>query len=114
MEFLVFNPCKANPDIWMRKAKHMDNTDYQEYVLLYIDDCICISTEPEKIVCKEIGKYFLTKEVSIEEPDIYLGGKVRKVELETEEIYWALAHCNMYKKLVKTFVIILRKGMVRI
>ena len=39
MEFLGFNPCMADPDVWMRKAKRADNTDYWEYVLLYIDDC---------------------------------------------------------------------------
>ena len=65
MEFLGFSPCKADPDIWMRKAKRVDNTDYLEYILLYVDDYICISTDPEKIVREEIGKYFLMKEASI-------------------------------------------------
>ena len=31
------------------------------------------------------------KEASISEPDVYLGGKVRKVELETGEICWAFS-----------------------
>ena len=86
MEFLDFNPCKADPDIWMRKAKRTDSTDYWEYVLLYVDDCIAISTDPEAIVCDEIGKYFLVKEASIGEPDSYLGGKFRKVELAIGEM----------------------------
>ena len=73
MEFLTFNPCKADPDIWMRKTKRADNTDYWEYVLLYINDCIVISTDPEAIDCDEIRKYFLMKEASIGESDIYLG-----------------------------------------
>ena len=63
MEYLGFSSCKADPDIWMRKAKRVDNSDYWEYVLLYVDDCICISTDPEAIVKYEIGKYFLMKEV---------------------------------------------------
>ena len=70
IEFLGFSPCKAEPDIWMRKAKQVDNTDYWEYVSLYVDDYICIPTDPEKIVRKEIGKYFLIKEASIGEPDV--------------------------------------------
>ena len=45
MEFLGFNPCKADPDIWMRKGKREDNTDYWEYVLLYVDDCLCLSLD---------------------------------------------------------------------
>ena len=86
MDFLGFSPCKADPDIWMREAKRVDNSNYWEYVLLYVDDYIYISTDPEAIVKKEIGKYFLMKEASIGEPDVYLGGKVRKVELYTGEV----------------------------
>ena len=91
MEYLGFSPCKADADIWMRKAKRADNTDYWEYVLLYVDDCLAILVNPESIVRDEIGKYFLMKEASIGEPDVYLGGKVRKVELETGELCWAFS-----------------------
>ena len=31
MEFLGFNPCKADPNIWMRKAKRVGNSNYWEY-----------------------------------------------------------------------------------
>jgi hypothetical protein len=86
MEFLGFSPCKADPDVWMQASKREDNTDFWEYVLLYVDDCLCISTHPEKIIREEIEKYFLMKEASIGPPDIYLGGKVSMVELETWEI----------------------------
>jgi len=75
----------------MRASKRTDNTDYYEYVLLYVDDCLCISTNPEKIVRDEIGKYFLMKEASIGEPDIYLGGKVRKVQLDTGVMCWSFS-----------------------
>ena len=78
MEFQGFEPSKADHDIWMRKGKCADNTDYWEYVLLYVDDCICISTSPETIIRDEIKKYFLMKEASIGELDQYLGGKCRR------------------------------------
>ena len=83
MEYLGFGPCKADADIWMRKAKRADNSDYWEYVLLYVDNCLAISEDPESIVRDEIGKYFLMKKASIGVPDVYLGGKCRKVELVT-------------------------------
>ena len=101
MEFLWFSSCKADPDIWMRKAKRVDNTDYWEYVLIYVDNCICISTDPEKIVRKEIRKYFLMKEASIEEPNVYLGGKVRKVKLDTGEICWAFSSSQYVQEACK-------------
>ena len=48
-----------------------------------MDDCLCISEDPESIIRNEIRKYFKVKEASIGEPDISLGGKVCKVEFET-------------------------------
>ena len=53
MIFFGFRPCKADHDIWMRKAERVDNINYREYVLLLVDDCICISTDPETIARKE-------------------------------------------------------------
>ena len=50
---------------------------------------------------KEIGKYFLMKEASIREPDIYLGGKVRKVELDIGEIYWAFSSLQYVQEACK-------------
>ena len=50
MEYLGFSPCKADADIWMKKAKRADNSDYWEYILLYVDDCLAISVDPESII----------------------------------------------------------------
>ena len=79
MEFLGFSPCKADPDVWMRKAKRKDNTDYWEYLLCYVDDTLAISESPRKILEEEIGKYFQMKEGSIGPPKIYLGGTCSKI-----------------------------------
>ena len=35
-----FVGCKADPDVWMRKAVRSDGTKLYEYVLCYVDDCI--------------------------------------------------------------------------
>ena len=91
MEYLGLSPCKADADIWMRKAKRAGNSDYWKYILLYVDDCLAISEDPESIFCDKIGKYFLMKEASIGMPDVYLGEKVRKVELVTGESCWTFS-----------------------
>ena len=59
----------------MRKAKRANNSDYWEYVRLYVDDCLAISEDSELILRDEIGKHFLMKEASIGVPDVYLGEK---------------------------------------
>ena len=56
---------------------------------MYEDNYLCISTDSEIIIRDSIGKYFLMKKAPIGEPDIYLVGKVRKVELATGEMCWA-------------------------
>ena len=49
--------------------------------VLYVDDLLVVSEKDEHVIRTEIGKYFELKEASIGLPDIYLGGKVSKVEL---------------------------------
>ena len=82
MQHLGFDSCKADPDVWMRPATKSDGSTYYEYVLLYVDDALVVSENPERILREELGKYFELKEASIGPPDIYLGGKVSSVTLE--------------------------------
>lgn len=81
MRHLNFISCLADPDIWIRKNTKESGEAYWEYVLLYTDDCIVVSHQAEKVIRKEIGKYFGFKEESIGIPKIYLGGKLRQVIL---------------------------------
>lgn len=76
IEFLGFSPRKADPDVWIRPAEKEDGSEYYEYVLLYVDNCLVLSENPEYIIRDQIGKYFTIKEESIGSPDHYLGGKV--------------------------------------
>ena len=85
MNELGFTSCKADSDVWMRKATTNEGADYWEFVLLYVDDILCVSHRGEEVLRKEIGKHFILKESSIGPPDIYLGGKVRKRTIDTTE-----------------------------
>ena len=58
-------------------------------MLLYTDDVLVVSDSGEKILREGIGKYFELKESSIGPPDIYLGGKLRRVLLENGVKAWA-------------------------
>ena len=89
MEFLGFTPCKADADVWMQEVKNSNGANHWEYVLLYVDNCLSVSLDPESIIRNEIGKYFKVKEPLVGELGIYLGGKVHKVELETSTESWA-------------------------
>ena len=89
MDHLGFKSCRADPDVWMREAVKNDGSEYWEYVLLYCDDTLAISERGEHVIRNEIGRYFELKEESIGPPDIYLGGKLRKVQLENGVYAWA-------------------------
>ena len=43
MTHLGFTSCQADPGIWMHLAQKEDGSGYWEYVLLYVDDALCIS-----------------------------------------------------------------------
>ena len=92
MEFLNFKSCLADTDVWMRPAIKNDGNTYYEYILLYVDDALVVSENAESILCNELGRYFHLKEESIGTPTVYLGGRVRKVQLENG----VLARHNMY------------------
>ena len=50
MNFLGFKLCQEDPDIWMREVTKTDGTDYLDYVLLYVDDCLVVSDHGEKML----------------------------------------------------------------
>ena len=83
MDFCGFVSCKADSDVWMRKATKDDGSEYWEFVLLYVDNLLVLSHYGEDVLRNEIGKYFKLKEDSIGPPDIYLGGKIRKRKIHT-------------------------------
>ena len=80
MEHLGYESCKADPDVWMRSATRADGQEYFEYILLYVDDCLCISENPKPALL-QIDKYFPIKPASLGPPKTYLGGKVSKIQL---------------------------------
>jgi Reverse transcriptase (RNA-dependent DNA polymerase) len=44
MRHLGYTRCKADPDLWMKAAtRPEDDFQYYAYILLYIDDVLCIS-----------------------------------------------------------------------
>jgi len=90
MATLGFESCKADPDVWMRKATREDGFDYYEYVLIYTDDILAISHRPNEIM-KLIDGYFPMKPSSIGTPDIYLGGQLSKVTMPNGVIAWSMA-----------------------
>jgi hypothetical protein len=101
MRHLDFVSCPADPDVWMRPAKRSDGTDYYEYILLYTGDALVLSENAEKVPRIDPGRYFTLKEESIGPPKIYLGGSVRKVQLDNGVKCWAYSSSQYVQAAVK-------------
>ena len=101
MRHLDFVSCPADPDVWMRPAMKADGSTYYEYILLYTDDALSVSENPEKILRHELGRYFELKEKSIGPPKIYLGGRVRKVQLDNGVWCWSYSSSQYVQAAVK-------------
>ena len=81
---LKFKPTSADPDVYLRRAKRNDGTEYYEMLLVYVDDVLCISEDPMTIM-KMIGDKFDIKNNEIIPPKMYLGGGIEKRTLFDNE-----------------------------
>jgi len=101
MRSLGYTSCKADADLWYKPmVRPSDGLRYYAYILLYVDDCLCIHHDPEGAL-RELDKYFQMKPGSIGDPDIYLGGKLRRTQLENGVHAWAMSASKYVQESVK-------------
>jgi Reverse transcriptase (RNA-dependent DNA polymerase) len=72
-----YTPCKADPDVWLRPAKKPDGTEYYEYLLTYVDDCLVVSHDPKRII-NSLEHEYKYKLKDVGEPKCYLGAEIGK------------------------------------
>jgi hypothetical protein len=61
MSDLKFQPCVADPDVWLRPAVKSNGDKYYEYVLIYVDDILAFSEKPDCSMETLSGLYKLKK-----------------------------------------------------
>jgi Reverse transcriptase (RNA-dependent DNA polymerase) len=99
---LGFFSCKADPDVWMRENTKLSGERYWEFVLMYVDDIMCISHDPQKVMdC--IGRVYTLKKGSVGEPTTYLGAQISKYYLPDDptKVRWAMSADDYLKRAVK-------------
>ena len=101
MRTLGYTSSKGDPDLWFRaKTRPSDNLRYYEYVLLYVDDCLCVSHDATAAL-QELDRYFPMKKGSIGDPDIYLGAKLRLHQLNNRVQAWTMSPSKYIQDAVK-------------
>lgn len=101
MRELGFKPCKADADVWMRpETRPSDGFEYYSYVLLYVDDILCVHHDAMSVL-KKIGKFFPMKEGSVGDPELYLGAKLRQTKMPNGVVCWMQSPAQYIKEAVK-------------
>ena len=101
MENLGCESCKADPDVWMRSATRSDGQDYYEYILLYVDNCLCISENPKPALL-QVDKYSPINPTSLGPPKTYLGKTFSKIQLPNGFHAWAFSSSQYVHEAVKS------------
>jgi len=67
--------CRADPDVWMKAKVKPTGEEYWEYVLIYSDDILVMSHEPNVVMVGLTHAYTL-KAGSVARPKTYLGADI--------------------------------------
>ena len=89
MADLVYKKCLADPDLLL-KAQHRDDIDYYSYILCYVDDIMVIHHDARPIIDR-IDKFMKLKESSVGDLDIYLGAKLKKIQMDNDVWCWSIS-----------------------
>ena len=88
---LGWSSCLADQDLWHKPmTRPEDGFEYYAYMLLYVDDALCISHDSIKLLT-DLDHYFKMKPGPIGDPDIYLGAKLRKTTLPIKVESWEMS-----------------------
>ena len=53
MKNMEYMSCPADPDLWTKPmARQSDGAEYYAYILLYVDDILCICHNAESVLTK--------------------------------------------------------------
>ena len=87
-----FDPTVADPDVYRRANAKPDGFKYYEYILVYVDDVLILSHDPN-VHLKQIQASYDLNPDSIGPPSRYLGADVRRVIRPGDALgreYWSM------------------------
>jgi hypothetical protein len=101
MKHLVWHPCQADRDLWMKSETCPDDrVSYWAYILIYVDDILCVHHDPSSPLAK-LDEYFKMREGSIQVPTFYLGAKVKKTVLPNGVVAWGMSSSKFVQSAVQ-------------
>lgn len=73
----------ADPDVYLKPKSREDGTNYYSYLIIYVDDVLCLDINPGKTI-EKISSVYRVKPDSIKSPTMYLGMDVRSWKIQDE------------------------------
>jgi Reverse transcriptase (RNA-dependent DNA polymerase) len=103
-------PTKADPDVWLRPATKPDGFEYYEIVLCYVDDVLSVSADPLATL-QGLQSTFKLKDDKIEEPDMYLGAQLGKMQVDGHECWTMSAEKYVVASVKNVEEVLAKKGL---
>ena len=98
LDEIGFKSTLADPDVWIRPAVKPDGEEYYQYMLVYVDDLLCVAHDASTPL-REIMADFKFKKDAIEPPEIYLGARLQKKDLNGKGI-WTMSSYDYTKAII--------------
>ena len=95
-----FTSSKGDLDLYYKPQVKPDGTKYYEYLLVYVDDILCISHDT-KAILDEMAALYCLKEGSVGPPERYLGADTKKMQANSGLECWAMSSDSYVKEAVK-------------
>ena len=80
MSGIGYKPCLADSSIWLNLEVRDDGVEYYSYILCYVD-YILFGNQDARPASDCIDQSMKLKEGSIGDPDIFLGAKLKKIQM---------------------------------
>jgi hypothetical protein len=101
MKHVGWNPCRADRDLWMKAETCPDDgVLYWAYILIYVDDILCVHHDPGAPLAK-LDEYFKMKKGSIQVPTFYFGAKLKKIVLPNGVVAWNMRSSKFVQSAVQ-------------
>ena len=98
LEDMGYKSSIADPDVFIRAASKPDGTEYYEFLLTYVDDCLCVSAKPEETM-NVLGRIYDLKD-TVKPPERYLGANIKRWQLPDGRECWAMSGKDYVKNAV--------------
>ena len=93
-----FKSTLADPDVWIRPAVKSDGEEYYQYMLVYVDDLLCVADDATAPL-REVMSDFKFKKDAIEPPEIYLGARLQRKDLNGSKV-WTMSSRDYTKAII--------------